>query len=287
MTALGVVFGAILAAALLLLVRELAGRNAGPGTPWRPLITGRLSRQARARGLFALAAGLIVLLVSGWPVAGVAAAAAVLFVPKLTTGSQKHAIEVLAGLEKWLRQVTDRLTSGIGLEEALQTSPATAPAAVAGPVTALASRLAAGEATDAALRAFAGDIGDPAGDRICAALIIAAGPRGGAVRNVLTALAALLARDVADRRAIEADRAQHRTTLRWIMVFTIAGSVFAVLNRSYSAPFDTFTGQAVLAAVAGLDAAGLAWLSHLGNVPSPGRFLESTPPGQPRARGPR
>ena len=70
--------------------------------------------------------------------------------------------------------------------------------------------------SEAALRAFAADIGDPAGDRIAAALIIATGRRGGAVREVLNSLAVMLARDVAARREIEADRAQHRTTVKWL-----------------------------------------------------------------------
>jgi len=51
------------------------------------------------------------------------------------------------------------------------------------------------------------------------------------------------------------------------------------LNRSYSAPYGTFTGQVVLALVAALYAAGLTWLHKLGQIPVPGRFL-----GQPQVR---
>ena len=86
-------------------------------------------------------------------------------------------------------------------------------------MTALARRLSARVGTEEALRAFAAELDDPAGDRIAAALIIATGQRGGAVHDVLSALAEILARDVAARREIEAERAQHRTTVRWIIVF--------------------------------------------------------------------
>ncbi len=67
---------------------------------------------------------------------------------------------------------------------------------------------------------------------------------------MLVALASLLARDVAARREIEAERAQHRTTVRWIGIFVTGFTVFSILNRSYSAPFGTVAGQVVLALVA-------------------------------------
>ena len=110
------------------------------------------------------------------------------------------------------------------------------------------------------MRAFAADIADPAGDRIVAALIIATGRRGGAVRDVLNALAVMLARDVAARREIEAERAQHRTTVKWLTVFMLGFTVFAILNRSYAAPFGTLPGQIVMALVAD-SVRGRSWLA--------------------------
>ena len=53
-------------------------------------------------------------------------------------------------------------------------------------------------------------------------------------------------------------------------------TVFSVLNHSYSAPFGTVAGQIVLALVALLYAAGLAWLHRLGNLPTAGRFLDDS-----------
>ena len=129
----------------------------------------------------------------------------------------------------------------------------------------------------------------PAGDRIAAALIIATGRRGGAVRDVLNALAVMLARDVAARREIEADRAQHRTTVKWLTLFVLGFTVFAVLNRSYSQPYGTVPGQVVMALVTALYAGGLLWLHHLGSAGAggswrrPGR-LASRSCGQPGRR---
>jgi Flp pilus assembly protein TadB len=279
MMLLAALAGGMIAAGLVLGARELIGhrRPPGPARPTKPRL--RLAPQ-RWRMLIAVPAGLVMLLITGWPVAGLAVAAAVIFLPRLSfVRGQRRRTEMLEGLEQWVRRLSDMLTASRGLEEALEASARTAPAAIAEPVTTLARRLSARTGTEAALRAFAADVADPAADRIAAALIIATGRRGGGVREVLNALAVMLARDVAARREIEAERAVHRTTVRWISVFVLAFTVFAVLNRSYSAPFGTFAGELVLAFVAGLYAVGLAWLHRLGTMPAPGRFLDPEPAG--------
>jgi Flp pilus assembly protein TadB len=269
-------------AGLVLLAAELTRRQPPPGTPPpRSLLRGRAGR----RVVLAVLAALIVLLLTRWPVGALAAAAAVLLLPRLSfAGRQRHRTAMLEGLEQWIRRLADMLTASRGLDDALQASARSAPAAIAGPVAALGARLASSTGTEAALREFAAEIDDPAGDRIAAALIIATGRRGGAARDVLTALAVMLGRDVAARREIEAERAQHRATILWICVFVIGFTVFAVLNRSYSAPFGTVIGQVVLALVALLYAAGFAWLHHLGAIPVPGRFLDERRPGSRGAR---
>jgi Flp pilus assembly protein TadB len=264
--------GGLVVAGLVLLPLELTRRGAAPGTPPRRRV--RLSRINRNRALVALTVGAATLAVTRWPVAMIAAALAVLFLPAIvTTRAPMQRAAVLEGLEQWTRRLSDMLTASRGLEEALEVSARQAPAAIAPAVLALSRSLAARAPAETALRAFAADVGDPAGDRIAAALIIATGRRGGSVREVLNALARMLARDVATRREIEADRAQHRTTVKWLTLFVIGFTVFAILNRAYSAPYGTLAGQVVMALVVVLYGAGLAWLNHLGSVPGPGRFL--------------
>jgi Flp pilus assembly protein TadB len=267
--------GAVLAGGLVLLVAELTRRAPPPGVPpLLPVSPRALAAGAGLRVLLAVAAGLVMLAITRWPVAALTCAAAVFFVPRLTAPrAARQRIATLEGLEQWTRRLADMLTASRALEDALEVSARTASPAIAGPVTALARRLAARVGTQEALRDFAAEIDDPAGDRIAAALIIATGRRGGSVHGVLRALADMLARDVAARRDIEADRAQHRTTLRWITAFIAGFSVFAIVNRSYSAPFGTLAGQGVLALVAALYAAGLAWLNRLDTIREPGRFL--------------
>jgi Flp pilus assembly protein TadB len=296
MILLGALVGAAVAAGIVLAFCGLFGRGPAPGTPPRLGARDALSSAGRRRALFAILAGLVVFVLTRWPVAALAAAAAVIFLPKLGLGSsQRQRTAMLEGLEQWIRRLADMVTASRGLEDAIGASARTAPAAVAGPVRRLAAGLSTRTGAEPALRAFAAEIDDPAGDRIAAALIIATGRRGGAARDVLIALASLLARDVAARREVEAERAQHRTTVKWIAIFVAGFSVFAVINHSYSAPYGTVTGQFVLAVVALLYAGGLFWLHRLGSMPIPGRFLndeivrppaEIAPPAQlPRGVG--
>jgi Flp pilus assembly protein TadB len=277
MILLAALAGAMITGGLALFILELFRRQPPPGTPPGPQLVGRaLSGPTRRRSLLSVPVGLAVLAITRWPVAALAAAAAVIFLPKLAfVGGHRKRTAMLEGLEQWIRRLADMLTASRGLEDAIEVSAQSAPAAVAEPVRALAARLSSQVGTEAAIRAFAADVDDPAGDRIAAALIIATGRRGGAARDVLSALAVILSRDVAARREIEAERAQHSTTVKWITVFVFIFTVFAVLNRSYSAPYGTFAGQVVLACVAALYAGGLTWLHHLGNIPAPGRFLDA------------
>lgn len=280
MSALAGVGGGLVLAGLALLLLEFTRPRPQPGTPRRTRI--RLAPRSRNRLLLAAGTGVATLVLTRWPVAVIAAMLAVLFLPAIISSQDaQQRVAVLEGLEQWTRRLTDMLTASRGLEDALGTSASKAPAAIAPAVTALGRRMATRTGTEAALRAFAADIDDPAGDRIAAALIIATGQRGGAVRDVLNALAIMLARDVAARREIEADRAQHRTTVKWLTLFVLGFTVFAVLNRSYSAPYGTVPGQVVMALVTALYAGGLLWLNHLGSVPAPGRFLAAPGMGRP------
>jgi Flp pilus assembly protein TadB len=276
MAALG---GGLMAVGLVLLAAELTRRAPAPGTPpGLRLRRGLWSDAAGRRWLLAGAACLMTLALTRWPVAAIASAAAVMLVPHVTgAGASRRQVAKLEGLEQWTRRLADMLSASRGLQDALDASARNAPAAIAAPVSGLARRLSARVGTEEALRAFATEIDDPSGDRIAAALIIATGQRGGGIRGVLSALADILARDIAARRVIEAERAQHRTTIRWIMAFVGAFTIFAMVNRSYSAPYGTLAGQGVLGLVCLLYAVGLAWLHRLGAIPAAGRFLDDSP----------
>jgi Flp pilus assembly protein TadB len=285
MILLAALAGGLVAVGLVVLVAELTRRAPPAGTPPRlAMIRAGLSGSGRRKVLVGLLVALAMLAVTRWPVAAMAAGLGVIFVPALTsTKAVRRRTARLEGLEQWTRRVSDMLTASRGLEDALEVSARTAPAAIAPQVKALARRLSARVGTQESLRIFADEIDDPAGDRIVATLLIATSQRGGGVQGVLATLAELLARDVAARREIEASTAEHRTTLRWIIAFIAGFTLFAIFNRSYSAPYGTLAGEVVLALVATLYAAGLAWLNKLGQIPAPGRFLDQEPVGADEA----
>ncbi|WP_433498869.1 type II secretion system F family protein [Sphaerimonospora sp. CA-214678] len=233
--------------------------------------------------LGSVAAAVTVLGLTGWPVAACTAAVAVLALPRVLTGrTAVQQIRKLEALELWTRRLADLLVAGRALEQALEQSAArNVPPEIAGPVSSLARRLrVARMPTEEALRLFADELDDPVGDRIAAALILVARRRGKGASAVLHQLAELVARDVSDRREVEAARAEHRTTVRWIIGIVVAFTAIAVIQRSYAAPFGTPIGQTVLAVVVAFYGAALSWLHRLGSAAVGHRFLTDTGRGR-------
>ncbi|MBT2235575.1 type II secretion system F family protein [Nonomuraea sp. NEAU-A123] len=226
--------------------------------------------------VLSLSVSIAVFALTGWPVAAVATGVAVLTLPKAMTGrAATERIRKLEALELWTRRLSDLLIAGRALEQALEQSAArNIPPAIAAPLAALARRLRVTRMpTEDALRLFADELDDPIGDRIAAALILVARRRGKGASAVLQQLAALVAKDVSDRREVEAARAEHRTTVRWIIGILAGFSALAIFQKSYVAPFSTPLGQSILAIVALFYAVTLVWLHRLGTAAPGHRFL--------------
>ena len=275
--------GGLIAAGVFVIIAALAGFDIWPtppqGRPRRHRAPWR-SRRTITESLVAVAAGLGAWALTGWPVAALSVASAIIALPRLLGGrAAQQRIAQLEGLESFTRQLADVLTTGTGLEEALLTVANDPPAPIAAQVTALGRRLEYRIATEDAIRAFADDVGHPVGDTIAATLIIASGLRGQGLHQILTALAGTVAKDVAMQREIDAERATHRTTAFWVVVALAAFVGFAVFNRSYVAPFGTVTGQLILVFVACLYAGAVWWLHRLASSVPRHRFL---PPGRTR-----
>jgi tight adherence protein B len=276
--------GAAAAVGLLLFARELIGvpemLTSGRSRPARMPVPKLTSRRA----LVLVAVPALAWAVTGWPVAGAAALVALLALPRVMGGKRaaQRVIARLDALATWVRRLADLLAAGIGLEQALQASARSAPPMLAEEVSRLAWRLRVGTPTEVALRAFADDIADPAGDLVAAALILAANRRGRGFARKLKALAATIDDEVAMRRRVEADRATPRTTVRYVTGITLlAVTALVTLDRTYMAPFSSPVGQASLAVACALFA-GAFWLMHrLVTDPPPHRFLSADPGGRP------
>jgi Flp pilus assembly protein TadB len=271
--ALGVFAG--LGAAVWLFIVACTGHTGAPSAiRWRE--RGRVAAIGNPRVGIAVGAGIVVAVLTRWPVAAVAVAGLVWSWPRLFGGAGRAqaAIERLEALAGWTESLKDTIAGAVGLEEAI---PATAPAA--GPpirpqVARLVERLRGREPLPSALSHFAADLDDPSADLVVAALILNARLRGPGLRATLEALAAS-ARDGLDlRRRVEAGRSSLRTGVKIIVGITVAFvGALGLLNSAYLDPYDTAVGQLVLLVVAGVFAAGFAWLRSLSDVAAPDRLL--------------
>ena len=276
-TALVDLTGAVIVAGLVLIVAAWSGTELVPKRPsGRP--HGRVSRFGSRRTLaetfVVVAAAIVAWAATGWPVAGLSVAAAVIFLPRLLGGrNAQRRIARLEAVEAWTRQLADVLTTGTGIEEALLKTASDPPEPIAEEVTALRRRLEYRTDTEDAVRAFADDLAMPVADMITATLIIASRVRGRGLHNVLTALAGTVSKDVAMQREIDAERATHRTTTIWVLAALGVFVGFAVFNRAYVAPFGTATGQMMLVFVAALYAGTVWWLHRLASPAGDHRIL--------------
>jgi Flp pilus assembly protein TadB len=276
MTALAALGGVAAVVGVLLLARELVGASDTATLHQKSRARPTLPKVTARRALVLLAVPVLSWTVTGWPIAAVAAFVALVALPRVTGGKRaaQRVIARLDALATWVRRVADLLAAGIGLEQALQASARSAPSKLADEISRLAWRLRAGAPTESALRAFADDIADPAGDLVAAALILAANRRGRGLARTLTALAATIDDEVAMRRRVEADRATPRTTVRYVTVITLlAVATLVTLDRSYTAPFSSLAGQVALAAACGLFALAFWLMYRLVADPPPQRFL--------------
>ncbi|WP_033293156.1 type II secretion system F family protein [Amycolatopsis jejuensis] len=236
------------------------------------------ARMSLRRTLVAFVAAAAVWWVTGWPVAAMLTAGAVIGVPILVRGRDaQRLITRLDALASWVRRLADVLASGAGgLEQAITSSARTAPAPLATKIEALATRVRT-RGLEPALRAFAEDVGDEAADEVVLTLILRARAGGRGLVDILDATATALEREVVARRDIEADRAKPRTDVRAILSITaalLAGLV--VFAHEFLTPFNTLLGQLVLAGIGLLLGVAGWWMYLLTSARRPARLLGPT-----------
>lgn len=249
-------------------------RPAAPRRRYRMAWWVSMSPARRTAVVVAVAAGVIVGLVTGWLVAIVLLPAAVIGLPAiLMVSDEGKVIARLDGIAEWTRNLAGVLTAGQGIEQAIGASLRSAPGAIRPEVGRLAARLRARWSTEAALRAFADDLNDPTGDLVCAALILGASRRGDGLARVLTGLSESVADDVRARRQIEADRAKPRSTARTVTLLSLGALGFLAVTGGFLAPYGTPAGQALLSVMLLGYAGCLVWLRRMSIVEAPPRFL--------------
>ncbi|MFE2406836.1 type II secretion system F family protein [Kitasatospora sp. NPDC059408] len=235
----------------------------------------RMVRLRRIQLPLALIGAALGWLFTGIPLTALLVPLAVFGLPWLfdTTRSDTHRIERLEALSEWTQRIADVLLLGVGLNQAIVTSRRTAPAALEEEIGELAARLQARWRPEEALRAFADSLADATADKVLAALLLRAGDSGPGLARALADMADSVREEVRQRRAIEADRSKHRTTIRWLVGIITLVIVVGAFNSDYTRPYTTLVGQVVLAVVAALFVAIIAWMRALASHPPVPRLL--------------
>lgn len=235
-----------------------------------------LVRFAGQRGSLAIGVGLVVLLLTRWAVAGIAAGVLVFFWDRLFGGAaeERSAMRRVEALASWTESLRDTIAGAVGLEQAIPAA-ARASAPVLRPhLDAMVDRLRSRTPLPEALQQLADEIDDASADIIVAALILNAKLRGPGLRQVLGALAKSAREEVDMRQRVMAQRSSTRRSVQIVIAVSVAFVLgLAIFNREFVAPYGTPMGQAVLAGVCGLFALGFWWLRKLSTIDTPERFL--------------
>lgn len=281
-----VLAGLLVTAGVVTGIAAVAGTTRPPRPPspvlgavrrwWRGPGRTRRERQTRQTVIIvSVIAGAVAWLVAGWPAAGLIVGVAVPGIPWLfAAGSaEKKAIARLEAVEAWTRRLADIVARGIGLQQAIVATAATAPQQIAAEVTDLASRLQATGDPIFALRAFADDLNDYTADQVIAPLMLHVSDRGDGLYDVLVDISRSIAAEVEMRSTVDAKRAGPRFAVRFLTGMTVVLIAIGLLNPQFLVPYGTFLGQTLLIALVGFYVLLMVWVRKLSLPPTRPRLL--------------
>jgi len=211
--------GVVFAVSLMVTAAAWRGLDLRPGERTRRLpgvvFTPRLA--------VCVLAGLVVLVVTRWPVGGVFGAIAAGLVPRFfgRRAERQARLDRIEALASWAEQLRDTLAGAAGVEETILATVRVAPVALRPQLGRLALRLDRHPLV-ASLRAFADELGDPLADLIVAALILGAEKQVKDLGALLGALAATARDEAGMNLRVEAGRARTRSATQIITIFTLA-----------------------------------------------------------------
>lgn len=248
-----------------------AGRDASWRRRWRAV-----SKRQRGWMMFSAAAGAVAALATGWPLLLVLVPAVLIVLPGLLSAPPQPEIEVLAGLDRWVRLISTSLTSGKSIRDAIFATRSQAPEVLREPISRLVTRLDQRWAMRDALFAMADELGIADADAVLAAMSVAANRGGAGARVTLGALTDTLQDRLSALREIAAERAKPRAVVRQVTLITMAVLGLAVLmSPGFFAPYATGLGSLLAAGLAFAYLGCLVMLRRMTVPPPAPRFLRS------------
>ena len=234
----------------------------------------------RDRVIAAVGAGLLVLVLTRWPVAVIGAAVAGWSIAAMPRRADRERHEARTeAIALWTEMLRDSMGTARGVEGVLVATAAAAPVAIRPEIQRMAQRLSSEPLGDV-LDDLAADLDHPLGDLVVTALRLTSTTGGRRVREVLADLAAAAYAEAESHRRIAVARQRPRAALKYTALI-IGGFVglLAVFSRRYLEPYDSAVGQVVLAAVGFYWAAGLWWMHRMGRSNPVPRFLTNASGG--------
>ena len=255
-------------ASVLLLVVAVRGTVVDPTRPPTRL-QALLARPYSPFLVPRLAAGLLlavlIIVVTGWPVAAVGLGALVAFWPALMGASREEQQQIvrLEAVVTWCEALRDITTGHAGLEQAIPSTAQNAAPAIRPALLRLTGQLRSKVPLEQALQDLAEQLNHSA-DLIIAALQMNVRTRGDGLVGVLTNLAVAGREELDLRRKITASRAGDRRAVQLMLGIVLAVATFLVLfSHTYTAPYRSVAGQIALAVVMSLFATSFAWSRQL------------------------
>jgi len=247
----------------------------GPRTSVRSLSQDRRIVQAAV----GVVAGLVVLVLTGWPVGALLLGAIAASLPAVFGGRAAREAEIARAeaIATWTGQLRDVLRGGSGLLDTIEASAAHAPGPIRPQVERLALGMRGGQLVPA-LRAFAAEVDDPMASLVVASLITAATEQVGHLGDLLGMLSERTTERVRMRMRIERDRASIRTQARGVVLVTLVcmGGMVA-FNRGLLTAYDSAAGQVVLAVIGASFLAGFGLLARLARPQATESFVLAAP----------
>lgn len=224
----------------------------------------------------ALAAGVVVGVLTRWPVAAAMAVAVVALWPKIARSGaiEKTSVAWLEALANWTESLRDAAAAESGLAQALPATVDGAPMLLRRPLRNLVNAIELRTPMQVALADFAAEINHRAADKVVIALVQTFEQQSGSLKRVLTTLALDTRAELELRRKVLTERNGVRRQSNQVVLGILGlALVQAVFLRSWVSPYSTLAGQGVMALIA-IAFLGLLWRLQQLAAPEPQpRFL--------------
>jgi len=274
--------GAIAGLGLLLIISGIRGRQILP--PAEAVFGSQTSQEmALAVSAGALGIGVLVYLVTNWPVAAVGAAVATLLTPRgfLARRDQVSYVERTNAIASWTEMIRDNMAGAAGLEQALQASVQVAPEVLSEELQRFGRNLDRMSLVDS-LHTLGDDLQHPSADLVVAALANAAVMEARELGPLLGRLADATRADTRMRERVEVGRARIRTSARIVVVTTVVTIlVLWIFAGDILSAYDSLSGQIWMCVVALVFVAGGIALHQFSQFDVPDRFTARRRPVRP------